>query len=99
VSYRAPTDAPSTDEQAIARVEHAQRVAALRTLKRERRDLYLLALGYRYNQICRAHPQHLHRRYLRGVRVNIAVLVHSDVGDKSQMEAPAAVRRPLRGGG
>jgi DNA-directed RNA polymerase specialized sigma24 family protein len=44
---------PSADEQAIARIEHAQRVADLRTLKaRECRDLYLLALGYRYNEIC-----------------------------------------------
>jgi RNA polymerase sigma factor (sigma-70 family) len=44
--------APGTDEQALARVEHSQRVAALRTLKtRERRDLYLLALGYRYREI------------------------------------------------
>lgn len=44
--------APGSDEQALARIEHAQRVAALRTLKaRERRDLYLLALGYRYREI------------------------------------------------
>jgi DNA-directed RNA polymerase specialized sigma24 family protein len=44
--------APSADEQAIARIEHAQRVADLRTLKaRERRDLYLQALGYRYKEI------------------------------------------------
>jgi DNA-directed RNA polymerase specialized sigma24 family protein len=45
---------PSTDEQAIARIDHAQRVADLRTLKaRERRDLYLQALGYRYKEIAR----------------------------------------------
>jgi len=43
---------PGADEQAIARIEHAQRVADLRTLKaRERRDLYLQALGYRYKEI------------------------------------------------
>ena len=46
---------PSTDEQALARIEHAQRVADLRTLKTgERRDLYLQALGYRYKEIAEA---------------------------------------------
>ena len=46
------TPEPTADEQAIARIEHAERVADLRTLKaRERRDLYLQALGYRYSEI------------------------------------------------
>jgi RNA polymerase sigma factor (sigma-70 family) len=46
---------PSPDEQAIARIEHAERVADLRTLKaRERRDLYLQALGYRWSEIAEA---------------------------------------------
>jgi DNA-directed RNA polymerase specialized sigma24 family protein len=46
---------PGADEQAIARIEHAERVADLRTLKpRERRDLYLQALGYRYHEIAKA---------------------------------------------
>ena len=40
------------DAQAIARIEHAERVADLRTLMaRERRDLYLQALGYSYDEI------------------------------------------------
>ena len=42
----------TADAQAIARIEHAERVADLRTLKaRERRDLYLQALGYSYDEI------------------------------------------------
>jgi DNA-directed RNA polymerase specialized sigma24 family protein len=46
-------DEPAADEQALARIEHAERVADLRTLKpRERRALYLKALGYSYNEIC-----------------------------------------------
>jgi DNA-directed RNA polymerase specialized sigma24 family protein len=50
-----PASAPDAAEQAIAHVEHAERVADLRTLKtRERRDLYLHALGYRYNEIAEA---------------------------------------------
>jgi len=48
-----PASAPDAAEQAIARVEHAERVADLRTLKEsERRALYLKALGYSYNEIC-----------------------------------------------
>jgi DNA-directed RNA polymerase specialized sigma24 family protein len=44
---------PAADEQALARIEHAERVADLRTLKEsERRALYLKALGYSYNEIC-----------------------------------------------
>jgi DNA-directed RNA polymerase specialized sigma24 family protein len=46
---------PAADEQALARIEHAELVADLRTLKpRERRDLYLQALGYRYSEIAAA---------------------------------------------
>lgn len=46
---------PDPAEQALARVEHAQRLSDLRTLKRrERRDLYLKALGYRYSEIADA---------------------------------------------
>ena len=46
-------DEPTADEQALARIEHAKRVADLRTLKEsERRALYLKALGYSYNEIC-----------------------------------------------
>ena len=46
-------DEPAADEQALARIEHAERVADLRTLKEsERRALYLKALGYSYNEIC-----------------------------------------------
>jgi DNA-directed RNA polymerase specialized sigma24 family protein len=46
---------PGADEQAIARLEHCQRIADLRTLKaRERRELYLQALGYRYKEIAEA---------------------------------------------
>jgi len=47
-------DEPAADEQALARIEHAARVADLRTLKpRERRELYLHALGYRYTEIAK----------------------------------------------
>ena len=43
---------PGPAEQALARDEHAQRVADLRNLKaRERRELYLQALGYGYDEI------------------------------------------------
>ncbi len=46
---------PPLSEQALARAEHAGRVGDLRTLKaRERRDLYLHALGYRYHEIAKA---------------------------------------------
>jgi DNA-directed RNA polymerase specialized sigma24 family protein len=46
---------PGADEQALARLEHSQRIADLRTLKaRERRELYLQALGYRYKEIAEA---------------------------------------------
>ncbi|MGH2714670.1 MAG: RNA polymerase sigma factor [Thermoleophilaceae bacterium] len=46
-------DEPAADAQALARIEHAERVADLRTLKEsERRALYLKALGYSYNEIC-----------------------------------------------
>ena len=46
---------PPLNQQVLARVEHTQRVADLRALKpRERRDLYLHALGYRYNEIAQA---------------------------------------------
>jgi DNA-directed RNA polymerase specialized sigma24 family protein len=52
---------PGTDEQALARIEHAQRVADLRTLKEsERRALYLKALGYSYNEIMRPNGRLLH---------------------------------------
>ena len=44
--------APGPDELAVARAEHAQRVADLHLLKaRERRDLFLHALGYGYEEI------------------------------------------------
>ena len=44
---------PAVDVQVLARIEHVQRVAALRKLKdNERRALYLKALGYSYNEIC-----------------------------------------------
>lgn len=47
-----PSPDPGCDEQAIERTEHDRRVADLATLKaRERRDLYLLALGYSYSEI------------------------------------------------
>jgi RNA polymerase sigma factor (sigma-70 family) len=52
-----PADAltSGTEEQAIARLQHAERTADLEALKpRERRDLYLFALGYRYDEIARA---------------------------------------------
>jgi DNA-directed RNA polymerase specialized sigma24 family protein len=40
------------DERTLTGIGHAARVADLRTLKpRERRDLYLQALGYSYNEI------------------------------------------------
>ena len=43
---------PGPAEQALARDEHARRVTDLRTLKaRERRELYLQALGYGYDEI------------------------------------------------
>ena len=46
------TAEPGPAERALARDEHAQRVADLRTLKaRERRELYLQALGYGYDEI------------------------------------------------
>jgi RNA polymerase sigma factor (sigma-70 family) len=46
------TDAPAADEQALARIEHTERVQAFRQLKpREREALYLKALGYRYREI------------------------------------------------
>jgi RNA polymerase sigma factor (sigma-70 family) len=48
------TGEPDADEQAIARVEHAERVADLGRLKeRERRELYLQAMGYSYDEIAR----------------------------------------------
>jgi DNA-directed RNA polymerase specialized sigma24 family protein len=47
-----PADEPAADQQALARIEHAERVADLRTLKKsQRRALYLKALGYSYNEI------------------------------------------------
>jgi hypothetical protein len=71
-------DEPAADEQALARIEHAERVADLRTPKEsERRALCLTALGYSYNEIS---------RLSRGVRVNVAVLLGADVGDMSLME-------------
>jgi RNA polymerase sigma factor (sigma-70 family) len=48
---------PGTDEQAIARIEHAERVAAFREAKlkpREREALVLQALGYSYKEIAEA---------------------------------------------
>jgi DNA-directed RNA polymerase specialized sigma24 family protein len=40
------------DEEALGRIEHCERVADLRTLKsRERRELFLQAIGYRYGEI------------------------------------------------
>jgi hypothetical protein len=75
------SDEPSADEQALARIEHAERVADLRTLKaRECRDLYLQALGYRYNEICdlsrvanvadRSGAEECGRRHVIDVRVS-----------------------------
>jgi hypothetical protein len=62
-------------------------VADLRTLKaRERRDLYLQALGYRYKEIA---------RLSRGVCVNVAALVGSDVDDMSPTEVAAAGREAI----
>jgi hypothetical protein len=49
-----PADAltSGTEQQAIARVEHPERVNDLRALKpRERRELHLFAIGYRYSEI------------------------------------------------
>jgi DNA-directed RNA polymerase specialized sigma24 family protein len=47
-----PADLPDTLERVIAREQHARRVGDLRLVKpRERRDLYLKALGYSYNEI------------------------------------------------
>jgi DNA-directed RNA polymerase specialized sigma24 family protein len=44
--------APAADELSFDRIVHEQRVADLTTLKpRERRELYLKALGYRYDEI------------------------------------------------
>ena len=48
---------PGTEEQAIARIEHAERVAAFREAKlkpREREALVLQALGYSYKEIAEA---------------------------------------------
>lgn len=48
----APASTPSAADLALERLEHEQRVADLATLKpRERRELYLKALGYRYEEI------------------------------------------------
>jgi RNA polymerase sigma factor (sigma-70 family) len=50
----AAADDPPLEERAIARDIHRRRVAALRTLApRERLDLYLHGLGYRYQEIAR----------------------------------------------
>jgi DNA-directed RNA polymerase specialized sigma24 family protein len=47
-----PTAEPEPDERAIDRSAHAERVADLRALKcRERRELFLQAVGYRYEEI------------------------------------------------
>jgi DNA-directed RNA polymerase specialized sigma24 family protein len=44
--------ATDTDEQALSRIEAAERVVDLQALKaRERRELYLKALGYSYGEI------------------------------------------------
>lgn len=49
----ADTLAVDTESQALDRIQHADDVAAFRTLKpRERQALYLKALGYTYGQIC-----------------------------------------------
>ena len=51
----ADTLTAGTEEQALARLQHAERIADLQTLKpRERRDLYLFAIGYRYSEIAQA---------------------------------------------
>ena len=53
VAEPADTLTPGTDEQGIARVEDATRIAYLRRLKpRERQALALKALGYSYEEIC-----------------------------------------------
>jgi DNA-directed RNA polymerase specialized sigma24 family protein len=89
-----PADTRDVAEQVAARIQHAQRLADLATIKpNDRRALYLGALGYRYREIA---------KLSRGVRVNVAVLLGADVGDMSLMEAsrlrfavprPRAVRR------
>jgi DNA-directed RNA polymerase specialized sigma24 family protein len=43
---------PGVEDDALAAVEHRERVTVFRTLKaRERRELFLQALGYRYEEI------------------------------------------------
>jgi DNA-directed RNA polymerase specialized sigma24 family protein len=72
-------DDRSAEQRALERIEHAERVDALRTLKpREREALYLHGLGHSYHEIA---------ELSRGVRVNVAVLLGADVGDMSLMEA------------
>jgi DNA-directed RNA polymerase specialized sigma24 family protein len=49
---RAEEARPGVEEDALARAEHDDRLNAFQTLKcRERRDLFLQALGYRYDEI------------------------------------------------
>jgi hypothetical protein len=72
-------DDRSAEQRALARIEHDERVDAVKTLKpREREALYLKGLGYSYHEIA---------DLSRGSRVNVAVLVRLDVGDMSLMEA------------
>jgi DNA-directed RNA polymerase specialized sigma24 family protein len=49
---RLETVRPGVEEDALAAFEHRQRVMSFRTLKaRERRELFLQAVGYRYEEI------------------------------------------------
>jgi DNA-directed RNA polymerase specialized sigma24 family protein len=68
-----------TETQALDRIQHTADVATFNTLKpRERQALYLKGLGYHYHEIC---------DLSRGVSVYGAVMLRSDVGDMSLMEA------------
>jgi hypothetical protein len=74
------------ETQAVDRAQHSEDLAAFLTLKtRERQALYLQAVGYRYAEIM---------RLSRGVRVTVAVLVRSDVGDMSLMGRRCSLRHP-----
>jgi hypothetical protein len=77
--FAAHPDDRGAEQRALARIEHDERVDAVKTLKpREREALYLKGLGYSYHEIA---------KLSRGVRVNVAVLLGADVGDMSLMEA------------
>jgi DNA-directed RNA polymerase specialized sigma24 family protein len=47
-----PADIRSVDEVALARIEHEERIAALRLIKsRDRHALFLKGMGYSYREI------------------------------------------------